>query len=139
MPVTCGLKPSRVGMSVPPPLPTAKRGWRHRLGWSAALAVLGAGATVLYHADPYAEDSLLPACPFHAVTGLYCPGCGMTRCLHAVLHLDVGAAMAAEGRNFLFFAPHIVAIPSLAIFGIVLAFNVLGDALRDALDPRLRV
>jgi len=47
-------------------------------------------------------------------------------------------AMAAAGRNFLFFAPHIAIIPSVAIFMIVLAFNVLGDALRDLLDPRLR-
>lgn len=46
--------------------------------------------------------------------------------------------MAAEGRNFLFFAPHVSTIPSLIIFVIVLAFNVLGDALRDVLDPRLR-
>lgn len=46
--------------------------------------------------------------------------------------------MAAEGRNFLFFAPHVSTVPSIAIFLIVLAFNVLGDALRDALDPRLR-
>ncbi|MBR0655997.1 ABC transporter permease [Plastoroseomonas arctica] len=48
-------------------------------------------------------------------------------------------AMASEGRNFLFFAPHIAVIPSVAIFAVVLAFNMLGDALRDALDPRLRV
>ena len=48
-------------------------------------------------------------------------------------------AMASQGRTFLFFAPHISVIPSVAIFIIVLAFNVLGDALRDALDPRLRV
>ncbi len=47
-------------------------------------------------------------------------------------------AMAAQGRNFLFIAPHISVIPSMAIFAIVLAVNVLGDALRDALDPRLR-
>ncbi|MBR0649393.1 ABC transporter permease [Roseomonas terrae] len=47
-------------------------------------------------------------------------------------------AMASEGRNFLFFAPHIAVIPCVVIFTIVLAFNVLGDALRDALDPRLR-
>ena len=46
--------------------------------------------------------------------------------------------MAADGRNFLFFAPHVSTIPSVAIFMIVLAFNVLGDALRDVLDPRLR-
>ena len=47
-------------------------------------------------------------------------------------------AMAADGRNFLFFAPHVAVLPSLAIFVVVLAFNVLGDALRDALDPRMR-
>ena len=48
-------------------------------------------------------------------------------------------AMAAQGRNFLFIAPHISVIPSVGIFVIVLAFNLLGDALRDALDPRLRI
>jgi len=48
-------------------------------------------------------------------------------------------AMASEGRNFLFFAPHIAVIPCVMIFVVVLAFNILGDALRDALDPRLRV
>jgi peptide/nickel transport system permease protein len=48
-------------------------------------------------------------------------------------------AMAADGRNFLFFAPHIAIIPSVAIFVAVLVFNLLGDALRDALDPKLRV
>ncbi len=48
-------------------------------------------------------------------------------------------AMAAQGRTFLFFAPHISVIPAVGIFVVVLAFNVLGDALRDALDPRLRI
>ncbi len=47
-------------------------------------------------------------------------------------------AMAADGRNYLFFAPHVSVLPSLVIFLIVLAFNVLGDSLRDALDPKLR-
>jgi len=47
-------------------------------------------------------------------------------------------SMAAEGRNFLFFAPHVSTVPSVAIFLVVLAFNVLGDAMRDVLDPRLR-
>jgi ABC-type dipeptide/oligopeptide/nickel transport system permease subunit len=46
--------------------------------------------------------------------------------------------MAAQGRDFLFMAPHIATIPSLAIFVIVLAANLLGDALRDVLDPRLQ-
>jgi ABC-type dipeptide/oligopeptide/nickel transport system permease subunit len=46
--------------------------------------------------------------------------------------------MAAQGRDFLFMAPHIATIPSCAIFIIVLAANLLGDALRDVLDPRLQ-
>lgn len=48
-------------------------------------------------------------------------------------------AMASAGRQFLFFAPHIAVVPCVLIFVVVLAFNVLGDALRDALDPKLRV
>lgn len=46
--------------------------------------------------------------------------------------------MASSGRNELFLAPHIAIIPSLVIVVIVLCANVLGDALRDLLDPRLR-
>ncbi|MFC7704757.1 ABC transporter permease [Plastorhodobacter daqingensis] len=46
--------------------------------------------------------------------------------------------MAAQGRDFLLFAPHIAVIPSVVIFIIVLAANITGDALRDVLDPRLR-
>ena len=48
-------------------------------------------------------------------------------------------AMASEGRDLLFFSPHIAVLPCIAIFVVGLAFNLLGDALRDALDPRLRV
>lgn len=46
--------------------------------------------------------------------------------------------MASQGRDFLFLAPHIATIPSMAIFVIVLAANLLGDAFRDVLDPRLQ-
>lgn len=46
--------------------------------------------------------------------------------------------MAAQGRDFLLFAPHIAVLPSVLIFVIVLCANVAGDALRDVLDPRLR-
>lgn len=46
--------------------------------------------------------------------------------------------MAAQGRDFLLYAPHIAVIPSVLIFVIVLAANIMGDALRDVLDPRLR-
>ena len=46
--------------------------------------------------------------------------------------------MVSSGRDFLLVAPHIATIPGLAIMLAVLGFNLLGDGLRDALDPRLR-
>jgi peptide/nickel transport system permease protein len=46
--------------------------------------------------------------------------------------------MVATGRDFLLVTPHIATIPGLAIMVAVLGFNLLGDGLRDALDPRLR-
>ncbi len=47
-------------------------------------------------------------------------------------------AMLAEGRNYLGVADQMTLFPGLAIFVTVLAFNLLGDGLRDALDQRLR-
>lgn len=46
-------------------------------------------------------------------------------------------AMLASERNQVFSAPHLVFFPGMAIMVTVLAFNLLGDGLRDALDPRL--
>jgi ABC-type dipeptide/oligopeptide/nickel transport system permease subunit len=45
-------------------------------------------------------------------------------------------AMIAQGRGAVFAAPHIVIFPGLAIMLTVLGFNLLGDGLRDVLDPR---
>ena len=45
-------------------------------------------------------------------------------------------AMLNEARADMVNAPHVALFPSLAIFLTVLAFNLLGDGLRDALDPR---
>ncbi len=46
-------------------------------------------------------------------------------------------AMLGSERNQVFTAPHLVFYPGLAIMLTVLAFNLIGDGLRDALDPRL--
>ncbi|MBW7881389.1 MAG: ABC transporter permease [Caldilineaceae bacterium] len=46
--------------------------------------------------------------------------------------------MVASGRDFLRVAPHIATIPGVAIMLAVLGFNLMGDGLRDALDPTLR-
>ena len=47
-------------------------------------------------------------------------------------------SMLASSRQYINVAPHVAACPGLAIFLTVLGFNLPGDGLRAALDPRLR-
>ena len=47
-------------------------------------------------------------------------------------------SMLSSSRQYMNVAPHVAALPGFAIFLAVLGFNLLGDGLRDALDPRLR-
>ena len=47
-------------------------------------------------------------------------------------------SMLSSSRQYINVAPHVATLPGLAIFLAVLGFNLLGDGLRDALDPRLR-
>lgn len=47
-------------------------------------------------------------------------------------------AMLNDGRQFIFDYPHVALFPGLAIVAVVLAFNLFGDGLRDALDPKLK-
>ncbi|KAF1712619.1 hypothetical protein CSC70_03720 [Pseudoxanthomonas kalamensis DSM 18571] len=95
---------------------------------TALLAVAGVGAlSVVSRIDPNAQGSLLPECPFHALTGLYCPGCGSTRCLHALTQLDVLQALTMNPLLTL-------ALPFIAL----MALNAAGVRLRP-LDPLIRV
>jgi len=48
-------------------------------------------------------------------------------------------AMLGSARAYLFHAPHVATFPGIAIFLAVLSFNLLGDGLRDALDPRFKL
>jgi hypothetical protein len=57
------------------------------------IAVTGlAGAAVLFRFSPQ-EYSFYPRCPFYALTGHYCPGCGATRAIAELLHGHVAAAL----------------------------------------------
>jgi peptide/nickel transport system permease protein len=47
-------------------------------------------------------------------------------------------AMLSEGRQYIQLAPHVAGFPGLAIFTLVLGFNLFGDGLRDMLDPSLK-
>ena len=74
---------------MPEPLsPRARRRWLLLV----ALAVT-AGLFLLYRVAP-TEGSFYPRCLFHTATGLHCPGCGTTRCLHALLHGQLRQAFA---------------------------------------------
>jgi ABC-type dipeptide/oligopeptide/nickel transport system permease subunit len=48
-------------------------------------------------------------------------------------------AMLGSARGYIFNAPHVATFPGIAIFIAVLSFNLLGDGLRDALDPRFKL
>jgi len=48
-------------------------------------------------------------------------------------------AMLSQGRSYMFDHPHVALFPGLAIVTVVLAFNLFGDGLRDAFDPKTRV
>lgn len=62
--------------------------------WGACLVGLAVvtGALTLFLFDP-ARVPIYPRCVFHQLTGLNCPGCGMLRASHALLHGDVFAAL----------------------------------------------
>lgn len=70
-------------------LPREKRGRLIALG--VGLVVVAGCLTFLF-VDP-ATSPIFPPCPFYWLTGLYCPGCGSGRALHALLHGDVLVAL----------------------------------------------
>ncbi len=63
-------------------------------GATAALAAAGAGVWALRSYDPNAAGSPFLPCLFLHFTGLYCPGCGTTRALHAAVHGDLPGVLA---------------------------------------------
>ena len=58
------------------------------------------GICWFYFFDPAAVDAFLP-CPFHAATGLDCPGCGTQRAIHQLLHGNLAAAFQANAMILL--------------------------------------
>ena len=75
-------------------------------------------------ADPSSPDSRFPGCPFHAVTGLWCPGCGLTRATH---HLLNGHPLAALGSNL--FLP--LVLGAIAMAWVVWACRAFGHPIRS--------
>jgi hypothetical protein len=83
----------------------------------AVVAVLAAAAAFLY-AFPPGKYHFYPRCQFHLLTGLHCPGCGATRCLHALLHGDLEQAAA---YNLLF----VIVLPILIVWWVRVGYAML--------------
>lgn len=96
---------------------------RYRLFMGLFLALgVPVGLTIAYLFQP-TEASFYPRCVFHLLTGLHCPGCGMTRALHAILHGEWRQAVAYN----LFF---LLILPILVAYGMRWGIEVvLGKSL----------
>ncbi len=79
-----------------------------RFAGPAATALVAAGAVAVLHVVDPNEPGHYPTCPFLAVTGLHCPGCGSLRALRA---LSGGDLLTALDRNPLL----VLAVPYLVV------------------------
>ncbi len=105
-----------------------------------AATALGAGKLriILKH--------LIPNCmgPIIVTTTFQIPSAIFTEAFMSFIGLGVDAPMASLGSlasdalNGIYSFPHLLLFPAIMISVIILAFNLLGDGLRDALDPRMR-
>ena len=93
----------------------ARYGARQAAVW--VTSAVGSALFLLYRFPP-GEGLLYPACWFHAWTGLYCPGCGSARALHALLHGELGLAM-----DYNLFV--VVAGPAIIAWGFLLLYGAL--------------
>ena len=81
----------------------SRNGTVARLAPIAAGGAIGAAGVYVALADPARAGSRFPICSFHQLTGLWCPGCGLTRGMHELL---TGNVVGALGLNL--FVPIVV-------------------------------
>jgi hypothetical protein len=94
----------------------------------------------LYYFFNPTVSNFFPKCPFHTITGLYCPGCGSQRAIHDLMHLNIFEAINHNALMFFMFTfgiglylyskkkfSDLIYHPKspLIIFGIIFLFGVL--------------
>ncbi|MFJ7148229.1 DUF2752 domain-containing protein [Streptomyces sp. NPDC100445] len=93
-------------LSLPRPAPPVPA--RRRLAVAAGLFAAGAGALAYVGAVDPGRPGHYPVCPLYRLTGLYCPGCGGLRGVHALVHGDLLTALRDN-------APGVAACLGLAV------------------------
>jgi hypothetical protein len=97
---------------------------RDRLKLAVVIGAIAVFLCFVLFFDP-AKSDLYPPCPFHAITGFYCPGCGSLRAIHQLLY---GNPVAAFGLNPLM-------ILSLPFLGGALIYYAVKPSLIGAYIP----
>ena len=110
-----------------------------RQDFVTAVRALGAGngRIIFRHVLPNAMGPVLVSATF-GVAGAILTESGLSFLGLGDVNLPSWGETLAEGRQFLEQAWWLIVFPGLAIFGTVVAFNLVGEGLRDAMDPRLR-
>jgi peptide/nickel transport system permease protein len=111
-----------------------------KLGYISAAKALGIGeaAIIFGHVLPNCIGPVIVQSTFQIATSiLWAAGLGFLG-LGAQPPIPEWGAILSKGRVYMRVAPHLTTYPGLAIFFMVLGFNLLGDGLRDALDPKSR-
>ena len=94
---------------------------KKRIAYVAAAALIAAAALLYLYFTEEGSGAGIP-CPIYSLTGLYCPGCGISRALRSIIHLDFYRALrynAAFTISFPFIAAY--------VFALILSYIVNGE------------
>jgi hypothetical protein len=95
----------------------------------AAMLLFGPAAIILLRVFDPATSRIFPPCPIRYLTGLYCPGCGSLRAMHALLHGELARAWAMN--------PLMIVMLPFVTYGLVSAalLELRGKGLPEAMLP----
>jgi len=110
--------PDAAGFEATPALAHSAGPWRDRARALLFLAVAVGGVLAVLVPS---IGRLVPACAFHSLTGLYCPGCGTARAMRALVQGDLATALRMNAFTVVAITPVLLAITRdvLESFGVM--------------------